>query len=153
MAIGIAESIAFIQAAMQAIDLYARYGGDRQQFIQTLNLEYHPQKYVEIEEKVVALGPSYTGVFSATRTRVQECMDNLQDGILDNLLPNERARLGDAAKSCVCRQIKILKDFMGERIPPELRKVWQEHDCDDFFTSLNTGTTRGLDRVRQPETA
>jgi len=94
---GIAEAIATISAAMQAIDLYAKYGGTRAQVIQTLNPEYRPQKYERIEESVLARIPpsltreSYAALFNATEGRVKACINGFTAAINENVVPFREA--------------------------------------------------------------
>jgi len=159
MPFGIAEAIATISAAMQAIDLYAKFGGSQSQIIQTLNLEYQPSRYVDVEQKVLSLGasaPRYTDLFKTADRRVQECIEGFTAAIGEDQLPMERERLAASAKACVCRQIKLLKDFMGEYIPEELKDIWRVHECDDFFGSSQGHNRKGQGsfvQTREPATS
>jgi hypothetical protein len=125
----IAEAIALISAGMQAFDLYAKYGGPRESVIQTLNLQYQPEAFRPVEARVQALSPTYEKLFATTRGRVENCINNFIEAIGQNLLPQQRQQLGNSARSCVCEEIKILRDFMREDIPDELRKIWEQHEC------------------------
>src|SRR5262245_40076805 len=112
----VAEVLATISAGMQAIDFYAKWGGSRSQVIQTLNLKYDPARFHKIEREVVSQGPTYEGVFRATQSRVQGCIDSFRDAVSDDQLPSERQKLGNSAKKCLCSEIRLLKDFMGDTI-------------------------------------
>ena len=136
MPFGVAETIALISAGMQAIEIYAKYGGSRSQFIQTLNLEYNPTVYQSVEKQILSADTNYTRLFQAAGQRVQRCIDDFADAILDDQLPNERAVLGQSATACVCKQIKLLRDFMGANIPEKLKTDWLAHDCDGYFRNL-----------------
>lgn len=126
----VAEAIAAISAALQAIDLYAKYGGSRDQVIQTLNLEYRPTEYQQVETRVLAIDPAYEQLFNTAKGRVEKCISSFKKALdSDDHLPDEREKFGTAARSCVCREIKLLKDFMAGDLPPELEKIWQKHKC------------------------
>jgi hypothetical protein len=125
----IAEAIAAISASMQAFDLWVKYGGPPESVIQTLDLQYEPSAFRKVEARVQSLDPTYERLFARTKSRVDECVQNLTDAISMNLLPQQRQQLGNAARSCVCEEIRILRDFMGEHIPEELSKIWESHGC------------------------
>jgi hypothetical protein len=137
MPFGIAEAIATISAAMQAIDLYSKHGGTRAQVIQTLNLEYHPDRYEHIERQVLDLGGEYARMFSAVNDKVADCIRGFTEAITDDQLPYERGKLGNSARACVCKQIKLVRDFMGPAIPDELARAWDRHKCDEYFINLS----------------
>lgn len=140
MPFGIAETIALISASMQAIELYAKYGGTRGQVIQTLNLQYQPQNYRKIEQQVLSLGSGYDRLFEKAGEYVQRCIDKFTEAMDDDLLPQDREALGDAATACLCKQIKLLKDFMGMNIPKDLQEKWRTHNCDDYFKNRKAKT-------------
>ena len=155
MPLGVAETIALISAGMQAIEIYAKYGSSRSQFIQTLNLEYNPTVYESVERQILSVDTNYARLFQAAGERVQRCIDDFTDAILDDQLPNERAILGQSATACVCKQIKLLRDFMGVNIPEKLKTDWLAHDCDSYFKNLQRRTNQfsGDDAVRVLEGA
>lgn len=139
---GIAEALAAISAAMQAIDLYSKFGGSSDQVIQSLNLEYRPERYAGAETRILVtptVDPStgvvynltgqYVAIFAATKGRVDGCMRSFIRAINDDLLPDEREKLGKAARACVCREIGIIRDFMRGALPPELAEIAKTHGC------------------------
>ena len=83
MPFGIAETIAFISAAMQAIDFYAKHGGSREQVIQTLNLEYRPTQYQHVEKEVLNLGREFSDLFAAVGESVRKCFEDFKEAIRD----------------------------------------------------------------------
>ena len=79
---------------------------------------------------------------------MKACINGFTAAIQDDQLPFEREKLGRSAKGCVCKEIKILKDFMGEDIPDELREIWKARNCDDFFKPKS-----GIDLDNRGQTA
>jgi hypothetical protein len=132
---GIAEALAAISAAMQAIDLYATLA-PRNEIIQTLQLERNPARFQAIASSIQqSLPPGtssdrYQRLFSKAGEKVNQCVDKLMDAMDDNLLPRDREQIGEAARACVCREIAIIKDFMAGRLPADLRERWNEHNCE-----------------------
>jgi hypothetical protein len=131
MAFGIAETIASIHAGMAAIDLYLSHRpATRQQVIQTLDLEYAPSNYTAIELQILSIGDAYKDVFDSANDRVKRCLQRFAEAIRDDQLPGDRETLGRSAKKCVCKEIQLIKDFMGPNIPGDLEKIWNTHGCD-----------------------
>ena len=141
MPMGIAETLAAIQAAMQGIDLFLKLG-DRYSGFQTLGLQADPTPYLPLEREILRRDPTgklgYDKVFATVGMRTEKCMKSLVRGLEDDdLLPDERERLGRQARRCVCREIKVVLDFIQrEQIPADLLDQWSFHGCAEFYPNL-----------------
>lgn len=146
MAFGIAEAIATISATMQAVDFYEKYGGTKQEFIQTLDINYRPERFEQVERQIVAsFGDMYVQIFAAVGETVKNCGERFKEHYRDPGRELEREHLGKALRGCVCRNIKILKDALGEQIPDYLKDDWRNFRCDDY------GKDRGMESSSAPQ--
>lgn len=126
----LADVISTIKAGFEAIDVWQRYGSAKDA-IQTLDLEYNPSEFIETAKKLApSIDPEYDQVFSDARGRVKHCLDQFRAAIIDNQqLPGDREKFGKAARSCVCRELALILDFMAGELPEELKTIWERHKC------------------------
>jgi len=131
---GIAEALAALQAAMQAIDLYHRFAS-KDEVIQTLNLPRDITPFRQAAAAIEARRPpgfapkAYADLFDKAAQKADACARKMGNAMDDNLLPDDYERIGDAARRCVCREVKVVIDFMGGDIPDILRPYWESQKC------------------------
>jgi hypothetical protein len=139
----IAEGLAAINAGLKAIELWEKFGPVASDGIQTLNLVYDPSEFHDVAAKIeTSLDGEYEELFKGTKDRVGKCIKALSEaaGADDNIyLPEQRRKFGKAARSCVCREISILDDFMVGELPDELKAIWQKHKCAEARAPMASG--------------
>jgi hypothetical protein len=142
----LAEALAAISATMQAFDLWAKYGGPKASVIQTLNLEYQPQRFHAVERELRASNPSLADFFDkfsdAIVREVTQCRDQVIESIPDEDLPEQvRDRIARAGRACACKALKRFRDFApGESLPQDLAKLWHSFRCQEFFDGKGGGS-------------
>ena len=135
----IAETLAALSAAMQAVDFWEKHGGPRKSVLTTLNLRYQPEldKFREVEKTLRIDEPSnhkfWSDVFEGIDAEIEKCKGQFLDSIKDDdLMPQEREKLSRSWRACVCKNLWLIKDAAGgKRLPPHLDELWREFRCEE----------------------
>ena len=80
----VSETLAAISAAMQAFDLWAKYGGTQESVITQLNLKYDPEQFRQVELEIREQQPQnyefWVEVFDGIDGLVKQCQKRFLRG-------------------------------------------------------------------------
>ena len=130
-------ALSAISSSLKVVEFVESHGLLPDSGIQSLGLEVPEVQAVERAAQALegVVADAYNELLTGTNERIAKCLRNLNEALgYSILLPQERKTLGKAARSCICREILMIRDLSAGSLPSELEQLWGKHVCDSPST-------------------